>query len=479
MRILMCAALLALTGYASAQSADTGKDVTKGNYVTFPEFAAPNKDSFNWNALAPVPAASADKAASLLDPGNLPTQIVNGDFNNNTGWTAFQSGGPGGFFSGLDIQNRLGQPVAYIASVCTLTGPGFPNGCSSSGRIEQMIRVEAGKRLAFQWGTTANTFETPVEIGIFDARTNRLLFSKYRPDSADQGNGIRYSEIDLGRFAGLDILVGFYAGSSGLAGSGYGTWVDSVRVIDAPATGYNGEAQSGNWYNPVRSGSGWDLRRTPTGTFYAIWFTYNQAQNPTWYITGQGTFENGELNVPLYGCNRAGGTGTCAIIGRTQLSLRSSIAGVMRFDFNDQGTAGNWDGTENFELLVNNGGGYSGHFYSASATDTAWGITTLSFLDAQNNLQLMAPIYYYDGSGQATWSIAAQSFTNTVALSVNRLTGGLCPTCPGTFPTVVKTPVGSIRLNFDTADQSSLLAEVYLNNPLWFRGPTRFYKLSN
>ena len=475
MRILIYAALLAITGIASAQSADTGKG---GNYVTFPEFAAPNRGSFNWNALPPVPPSPNGEETVAVEPGPLPTQIVNGDFNTSTGWFALQSG-PYGNFTGLDIQNRLGQPVAYIASHCPPNGPGFPNGCSAFGRIEQKIRIEPGKRLAFQWGTTPNTFQLPIEIGIFDARSNVLLFSQYGPNAIDQGNGIRYSEIDLGRFAGMDVLIGFYAGSSGLAGSGFGTWVDSVRVIDAPVATYNGDAQQGNWYNPVRSGSGWDLRRAPDGTFYAIWFTYDQARNPTWYITGQGAFVNGVLNVPLYGCSRSSGNGACTIIGRSELSLRSSSAGVMRFDFDGQGTIGSWDGAENFELLVANGGNYSGHFDAAQPYDSAWGITTLSFIDAQNTLQLMAPVYYYDGAGQATWSIAAQPFFNGGSMTVNRLTGGLCPTCAGTFPTITQTAVGSMLLNFDTADQSSLIGELYLYNPLWLRGPTRYYKLSN
>ncbi len=481
MRILIYATLLAITGLASAQSADTAKGDTesRGKYVTFPEFAAPNLDSFNWNALPPVPVSHIAQDTVAVEPGPLPTQIINGDFNTSTGWFALQSGGPGGYYTGLDIQNRLGQPVAYIASICQLIGPGFPNGCSASGLVEQKIHIEPGKRLAFQWGTTPNTFQTPIQIAIFDARSNLLLFSKFSPDAISQGNDIRYSEIDLGRFAGMDVLIGFYAGFSGVAGSGFGTWVDSVRIIDAPAANYNGQAQQGNWYNPVRSGSGWDLRRAPDGTFYALWFTYDQARNPTWYITGQGSFVNGVLDVPLYGCSRSSGNGACTIIGRTELSLRSANAGVMRFDFNNQGTAGSWDGAENFELLVTNGGNYSGHFYSTQPDDSGWGITTLSFIDAQNTLQLMAPIYYYDGAGQATWAIAAQGFVNNGNMTVNRLSGGLCPTCVGTFPVIAQTAVGSMLLNFDTADQSSLTGEIYLNNPQWYRGPFRYYKLSN
>lgn len=477
MRILMCAALLAITGLASAQSTATGKG---GSYVTFPEFAAPNRDSFNWNAQPLVPDTGSGEEPVAIETGALPTQIVNGDFNTRTGWYAAQSGG-GGYFIGLDVQNRLGQPVAYIASACNAQGgPGFPTACSATGLIEQKIHVEAGKRLAFQWGTTQNFFfQLPVQIGIFDARTNRVLFSKINPDAIDQGNGIRYSEIDLARFAGMDVLIGFYTGYTGISGSGWGTWVDSVHIIDPPAPSYNGDAQQGNWYTPMRSGSGWDLRRVSDGTFYALWFTYDEARNPIWYITGQGSFVNGVLNVPLYGCTRSSGNGACTIVGRSELRLRSATAGVMRFDFNGQGTAGSWDGSENLELLVANGGSYSGHFHSAQPDDAAWGITTLSYMDGQNGLQLMAPIYYYDGAGRTTWAIAAQGFANNSTLTVDRLTGGLCPTCAGTFPTIVKTAVGSMFLDFDTADQSSLTAEIYLNNPQWMRGLTRYYKLGN
>jgi hypothetical protein len=475
----LCMALLAMAFSADAQ-VNIANEKPRQNYVNYPQYSAPNKESFNWNAVAPTFANTQEgkpAGSGQLTPAAYPSDIVNGSFDDNTGWLGVQFFQTSPFaVTGLDIRPLMGNQVDYLASFCLYTPT--PQ-CPTGGYIEQSVHVEPGKRLGFESGITVGNFGLQASVAIFDARTAKLLADFPAPAYTNIGNGKRYSEIDLARMAGLDITVRFYAGYGNLQSSGGGVWVDAIKILDAPASTYSGQAQQGNWYNPLRSGSGWDIRRAPDGTFYALWFTYNQAGKPVWYISGQGAFINGVLDAPLYVCTRAGGTGACAIKGNVQLSLRSSTAGVMRFDFNDQGSAGTWDGVENFEFLVANGGGYSGHFHSDDAADSAWGVTSLSFVDNQNRLQLMAPIYYYDGAGESTWSIAAQAFNNNQTMGVSRLTGGLCPTCVGTFPTITQTSVGSLRLNFDVADQSSLIGEMYLSNPTWNRPARRFYKLSN
>jgi hypothetical protein len=490
MRTLFCIALLAIAGHTYAQSVGDDTDLG-GQYLTVPTLPAPNKEAFNWDAAPPESVgASTGKATTY------PTQFVNGEFNVTTGWDVYQS-----YFSvpqpytGPVYTGYFPEGVAYLAGKCI-----NPNGvtvCPIYGSIAQTVRVVENMRLSFDWypGFEQTGFppyytyvESPIYLTIIEASTGRILKDSFAPAAANLGDHRKHSEIDLTLFAGLNVKFVFSIRSfqydsqvgnpSSTRWSATEAWVDNIKLISAPPSNYNGQAQTGNWYNPVRSGSGWDLRRAPNGTFYAIWFAFDEARKPVWYISGQGTFGSGILDVPLYGCTRANGIGTCTASGRVQLSLRSATAGVMRFDFYGQGTPGSWDGAENFEFLVGNGGSYSGHFFTNDAADTSWGITTLSYYNYSNQLQLMAPIYYYDGAGQPTWSIAAQQFTNNAPMSVDRLTGGLCPTCPGTYPAITKTPVGTMTLNFG-ANQSSLTGETNLSNPGWVRSARPFYKLGN
>ncbi len=488
MRTLFCIALLAIAGQTYAQSAGDDTD-PGGQYLTVPTLPAPNKEAFNWDAVPPESVGPSTGKATTY-----PTQFVNGDFNTNTGWNVYQS-----YFEAIPpytgpVDTGTNQGVAFLANKCI---SGLRRTCPNFGSISQTVRVNENMRLSFDWlpgydqagiAPRYTYVDSPIYVTVLEANTGRVLMESFVPAAVNLGNRRKHSEVDLALFTGLDITIVFskpsaryftdIANQSSATWSGLGVWVDNVRLIGAPPVNYNGQAQTGNWYNPLRSGSGWDLRRAPNGTFYALWFAFDEARKPVWYISGQGTFGNGILDVPLYGCTRANGIGTCTASGRVQLSLRSSTAGVMRFDFHGQGTPGSWDGAENFEFLVGNGGSYSGHFFTNDAADSSWGITTLSFYNYLNQLQLMAPIYYYDGAGQPTWSIAAQQFTNNTPMSVDRLTGGLCPTCPGTYPTITKTSVGTMTLNFG-ANQSSLTGEMNLSNPGWVRSARPFYKLGN
>jgi hypothetical protein len=485
MRALMCFALLAFAGHACAQSITDKQE----NYVTYPALPAPTIDGFNWNAQAPESlGAPPGKTASY------PTQFVNGDFNVRTGWNVYQSYPYATSNYTGPVDTGFNEGVAYLAGYC-INPSGLQTICPNYGSISQAVRVGENMRLSFDWRPgfeqrgvfpTATYIDHPINVTILEAGSNRILMDSFVPQSVSIGNNAKRSEVDLAMFTGLDINVVFsirsvqYFSQIGnpysVAWTGASAWVDNVKLINAPTVNFGGSATPGNWYNPYRSGAGWDLRRASNGTFYAIWYAYDQNGQPVWYITGQNTFVNGALNVPLYACRRPGNIASCAIVGGVQLALRNEGKGLMRFDFYDQGVMGTWDGTEYFELLVANGGSYSGHFFTNDNSDPSWGITTLSYTNYQNRLQLLGQIYYYDPAGQPTWSVASQDLANNASMNVNRQTGGLCPTCPGISPAITRTSVGTIRLNFDA---TGLFGETALSNPIWVRSERRYYKLSN
>jgi len=40
------------------------------------------------------------------------------------------------------------------------------------------------------------------------------------------------------------------------------------------------------WFNPARSGEGWDIQILSDGTAYVAWFTYTPTGEPLWLVGG-------------------------------------------------------------------------------------------------------------------------------------------------------------------------------------------------
>jgi len=352
--------------------------------------------------------------------------------------------------------------------------------CPYAGSISQTIHVGSNKRLKFDWREARETnpdvynpFGQDFQVTITDAYSGTIL-ANMRPRYTSHSAGLRRSEVDLSAFAGLDVKVAFSSNGSCNLFPAISAWVDSVRLDAGPIPSYSGIATAGNWYNPSRSGSGWDLRQAPDGSFYAIWYTYDAALQPIWYITSAGGFINGRFQASLLKCTLAGSTASCPAVGSVDLTLTSSSQGEMRFDFDNAGTPGEWDGEEFFTLLTPAGGALSGHFHSNDAADPAWGITTMSF-SFQNQQNLFATMYYYNGS-EPTWAVGTGTASNITSVNMMRLSGGLCPQCVGTYPAITQQSVGMIDLNF-TGSNPGLFATVNISS--WLRPSRPYYMLSN
>ena len=438
--------------------------------VTTPPVTIGNPDGFDWQGLPPGGGVRYPANGLQRSQSTFPVQVVNGGFVGYNGWEGRQyySDGNVGTIVWSLINDGAPPPAAF------LTYSSNPSLCPTSGTVSQKLHIGSNKRLEFKWrgGTIPNAFppvNNRVDLEIKDAYSGQILTSG--PIYYSLVGNANYSQVDLSAYAGLDVEVVFRTNGCSGAASVYQPWVDSVRLTDGPVPTYNGTATAGNWYNPSRSGSGWDLRRAPDGSYYAIWYTYDGGLQPIWYITSAGNFVNGRFQASLLKCSRTFSSASCPSVGRVDLTLKSSTQGDMRFDF---GNDGQWDGEEFFTLLTPAGGAYSGHFYSNDAADPAWGITTMSF-SYQNQQNLFTTMYYYNGS-EPTWAVGTGTAGTTTTVSMTRQSGGLCPQCVGSYPAITRQTVGTMNLIF-TGSNPALIAD--LNISSWLRPTRPYYMLSN
>ncbi len=474
--------------YAQNESRPVNYECMERNCVTTPPVTIGNPDGFDWQGLPPgggvrYPANGLQRRAS-----DFPIQVVNGDFNLTTGWDALRTFPYYGSSHSTLVRtsyNVNGAPPAAALVGSSMGQAPFFVECPNIGLIRQKIHVGRNKRLSFDWQAStapgangvAASFGPGVNVVFSDAYSGHVL-NAGEVFYQNTATG-RHSEVDLSAFAGLDVEIRFngYPVDVRYVVPNYcsnNAWVDSVAIIDGPVPTYTGAASAGNWYNPSRSGSGWDLRRAPDGSYYAIWYTYDSALQPIWYITSAGAFVNGRFQASLLKCTRTSSTATCPAVGRVDLTLKNSYQGEMRFDFANEGVTGQWDGEEYFTLLTSAGGAYSGHFHSNDAADPAWGITTMSFA-YQNQQKLFATMYYYNGS-EPTWAVGTGTVGNNTAVTMMRQSGGLCPQCVGSYPAITQQSVGSMNLNF-TGFNPALIAD--LNISSWLRPTRPYYMLSN
>jgi hypothetical protein len=428
--------------------------------------------------------------ATLSTNSQYSTQIVNGRFDQPypSGWSSNL---------GVNTYRVWGDRGNPAGSGKLLTNYQCDGKSGPSGTLMQTVHVLANKQLSFNWrpGSAGNSITGVITdqlaITLVDANTNAVLVQPYVLDSTPipGTNGMRSALIDMSRFLGLDVRIEFVGYGAKQIFTGVGLtytcseelWIDNVQLIDGPAAPAGLTPIPGNWYNRYRSGSGWDFRRAPAGTYYAIWYTYDYAGQPTWYITGQGTINSNQFQANLMKCTRtqlANGVvqASCPDVGRVKLNLRTAGSGEMQFDFYDiPNQADGWDAIQYFELTGTFFSNYSGHFHSNfPTTDPAWGINSLSY-QTSGGMALFSSIYYHE-NGQPRWVVGNQQITgNDLTVTMQRLTGA-CPTCAASI-SGPGTAVGSMRVIYPGPFATTINASI--NIPNWFRPLQTHYMLAN
>lgn len=87
-----------------------------------------------------------------------------------------------------------------------------------------------------------------------------------------------------------------------------------------------------------------------------------------------------------------------------------------------------------------------------------YGVDVLALPDQQFDV-----FYFYDDLGLARWSVGSAPYTANSTLQMLQTTG-FCPTCA--YTPISMQPLGTMSMNFTSAQQSQLQTHFVLNPPL-------------
>lgn len=213
----------------------------------------------------------------------------------------------------------------------------------------------------------------------------------------------------------------------------------AVLVLSLPLLGATVEERSafrqGHWWDPSRSGHGFEILSNTVGQVFVVWYTYDDGGRPTWY-TAQGDQTSMGTVWPLRKHRWSEGR-----------VVESTDVGILRLSVNHfhsmtvSWQVGSGQGTWSLEPFVQSGlineVDLTGHWYNPS--QSGWGMTLVDQGDVFG-----AVIYAYDSSGQPTW---LAGFDRGKGTRIDlRWTRGTCPSCP--YRTVESEPAGSIDIGY-------------------------------
>lgn len=225
-------------------------------------------------------------------------------------------------------------------------------------------------------------------------------------------------------------------------------------VTSCPAQVPDIDIRDGNYYNPKRSGNGFN-----SYLFGGNWYTAAADHTPMWYQT-VGNYEDNLLMAPLL---RVTNQATLPVIaaspeqvGRFYMARVDTTHALMAWQFNDGRT-----GAERIELAAATAGvmranpDYTQHWYPPS--QSGWGLDVESLLLGGNNTHISL-IYLYDNAGQPRWVMGDGP------LDSHR---PHCPGCPQYADwNTRKQPAGSRTLQWNGNANATINTTITLPAPL-------------
>ncbi|HVF34444.1 MAG TPA: hypothetical protein VND91_03915, partial [Candidatus Saccharimonadia bacterium] len=228
-------------------------------------------------------------------------------------------------------------------------------------------------------------------------------------------------------------------------------------------------AAAGLWYNPQRSGHGFDLEFL--GSAMAVtWYTFLEDGSPTWYQAAAPAANPWTATMNRYTWNPATRTVQAQAVG--ELRLAFDDARTARFDWR----LGERSGSEPVQRLIAGAGvaapDRTGTWYDPA--QPGWGLSLYSEGGVRGSV-----LYFYDGDNQPRW-VLGQEVQSAEPRRPMLSFRGFCPSCPA-VPTTTSDG-GQIELRFDAARRATLVTDVFdAAQPAarWQRGPVAIVPLSD
>lgn len=219
------------------------------------------------------------------------------------------------------------------------------------------------------------------------------------------------------------------------------------------------KAIGGLWYNPARSGHGFDLGHAGD-TMFLTWYTYTDDGSPTWYQAVAPRANPWIAELRRYTWNGS------AAIGSPVGELRVSFSDASHASF--EWRIGTRSGSEPMSAQL---GSYTpsnpnrnGTWYAQSEPGWGWSIYTGGDLR-------VGIVYHYDASGAPRWVLGQSSNAASARMPMSRYQG-FCPDCTTIAPTT--TPAGFVDFSFSGARAGNAITAL----PDWQRASVAISPLS-
>jgi hypothetical protein len=228
-------------------------------------------------------------------------------------------------------------------------------------------------------------------------------------------------------------------------------------------------ARAGLWYNPQRSGAGFDLQHAGANVIL-VWYTYEQDGSPTWYLASGPRSNPWRVTLGRFTWDPVARRAIGAAAGEATLTFHD--ARTARFDWR----LGTRSGSEAFEAQAVSAQApipdYTSHWYDAA--ESGWGLSVFSEANVR-----VAIVYFYDAANQPRW-IYGQDVNVAAARLDMRNFRGFCPDCA--FAPVTNTAGGFIDLSFDDTRTAHISTDIFAageSSSRWRRGPVTLSPLSD
>ncbi len=223
--------------------------------------------------------------------------------------------------------------------------------------------------------------------------------------------------------------------------------------------------RQGMWWDPAREGSGWDLSRIDNFLF-AVWYTYDEAGEPTWYTAGA-ELDGQHFEADLLRHTWDHGTGkvkAATVVGTLAIEFIHPQLADVRWRL------GETSGDRRLQPFIFAAEptlfDYSGIWYDAN--EPGYGITVQSQAEAT-----FAVVYHYDDDGQPTW-LSGVGLDGATEFELTRALGN-CPSCNYREPW--HETAGSLALQF--AAETHMTIDLARHDGAWNRPEAGHVMMSN
>lgn len=191
---------------------------------------------------------------------------------------------------------------------------------------------------------------------------------------------------------------------------------------------------AGMWFNPARSGHGFDVQFSGQ-TLFVSWFTFEDDGSPVWYIAVGGYQQpwRGTLNRFVF--NPATGRPEGTDVGNLTMTFSSPRQGVVDWQL------GGKRGQEPIVPLIAGTAprvDRTGNWYDPASS--GWGIGIYT----QNGVNFSI-LYFYDGNNQPRWVVGQSDDSPNPQFAMNSVVG-FCLDCPSV--PLQLSPAGTLKIQF-------------------------------